>query len=199
MEETKHQITRELNNSKVFTFALLKWQNKGTSAHMLTESVLPKFIRNTSFFRALEMSNGNGGRAYNQGISRLRPNQKFHVSKLACGIQRALGHLGQQDPDLKTLEMKCTSGKTQQCWRPSADRCTHCHPDTAHCPHHTRAVQFRLQLLLLGVFVSLQRTASAFPTLIPNSKTKTGKTDKVDKILKQTNTKLMVNAATGKR
>lgn len=68
------------------------------SAHVLTQSELPKSIRDTSFFYALEMSEGSSGKAYNQGASGLRPNQKFQVSKLARSIQRDGGHLGQPDP-----------------------------------------------------------------------------------------------------
>lgn len=100
MEETKYQITMvgEFSNFKVPLLVLLKWQNKMMSTQMLTQSVLSTSIENTSFFYALEMSNADGGRAYNQGISRLRPNQKLQASELAWRIQGALGHPGQPDP-----------------------------------------------------------------------------------------------------
>lgn len=59
-------------------------QNKVPSTQVLTQSELPKSVRDASFFCALEMSNRSSGRAYNQGIGGLRPNQKFQVSKLAA-------------------------------------------------------------------------------------------------------------------
>lgn len=65
---------------------------------MLTQSELPKSIRDTSFFYASEMSKGSSCEAYNQGASGMRPNQKFQVSKLARSIPRDVGHLGQPDP-----------------------------------------------------------------------------------------------------
>lgn len=100
MEEAEQYpvtMARELDSLKVFIVCSLDSRIK-LCLPMLTQSLLPRFIGDTSFLYSLEMSDGNCGRAYSQGIGRLRPNQKFQESKFACSTQRGPGHFGLPDP-----------------------------------------------------------------------------------------------------
>lgn len=88
---------REFGSLKVCTLCSLDSRVK-LCLPTLTQSLLPRSIGDTGFLYALEMSDGNCGRAYNRGISSLRPSRQSQVSKLSCSMQRAAGHLGLPDP-----------------------------------------------------------------------------------------------------
>lgn len=106
MEEAEQyavSMAREFGSLKVCTLCSVDGRVK-LCLPMLTQSLLPRSIGDTSFFYALEMADGNCGRAYNRGISRLRPNRQSQVSKLACSMQRAAGHLGLPDPVFEKMQ-----------------------------------------------------------------------------------------------
>lgn len=72
-------MAREFGSLKVCTLCSLDGRVK-LCLPTLTQSLLPRPIGDTGFLYALEMSDGNCGRAYSRGISKLRPNRQSQVS-----------------------------------------------------------------------------------------------------------------------